>query len=107
RYARDVPDGEGQAVAGLERHVLEILGRVDETYSANRELLIAVTKEPAADVNVRLLDRLLEVRERDAGRAEAVGVDLDVDLFQVAAERQHVRDALDLAQHTRDVPLHL
>src|SRR6185437_858420 len=50
RDARDVSDRERQAVAGLERHFLQVLGRVDEADPADRELLIAVPQETAADI---------------------------------------------------------
>ena len=102
-HARDVADGDRRAAFALEDDGLHVLGAADVADAADRQLLIAVLQEAAADVPVGTAERLADVGQREAVREQARRVDFDVHLLQVAAEGHHVGDARHLAEDARDV----
>ena len=103
----DVADSQRSAVLGFERDALDVLGRLDQADAAHGQLLIALPQEAAADIRIRFADRVLEFAQGQSGGIELAGIGLDVQLFQKTAERDHVGDALNLAQHPGHGPLHL
>ena len=100
------PTVTGVPSVALQHDVLDVVGGCEVADAADRELLVAVAQEAAADVQVRLAraPRSTSASVRSCA-SSARRIDLDVDLLQVAAERHHVGDARHLAQHARDVPL--
>ena len=106
-HAGHVADGHRRAVLALEYDAFQVVGGFEISQAPHREFLVAVAQEAAADVHVRLGDRLLEVGQRQALREKARGVGLDMEFLQVAAEGNDVGDAGRLAQHAHHVPLHL
>ncbi len=66
-----------------------------------------MAEEPAADVLVRLRQRFADLLESEVVGLQARGIDLDMDLRQESAERDHVGDSRHLAKLRRDRPLEL
>ena len=105
--ARHVADGDRRAAFALEHDRLQVLRAPDVADAADRQLLIAVLKEAAADVAVRPAERVADVGQRQVVREQTRRIDLDVHLLQVAAEGHHVGDPRNLKQDPRDGPLQL
>jgi hypothetical protein len=104
---RDVADRHRCAVLAAQHHVPDVLGAAQVAHAAHRQLLGAVAEEAAPHVQVRVLERLVHVVERQVVRQQRERVDLDVELLQEAPERDHVGHPRDLAQQARHVPVEL
>src|SRR5258707_9580915 len=95
----DVTQPDGRSFLTANGDVRDVAQAADETDAGNGEGLLAERQTLPADVLIRIGDRGVELRQRDAERAQAVGIDLDVVFLRQAAEADdvsHTRYLLEL-----------
>ncbi len=90
----DVTQPDGRSFLTANGDVRDVAQAADETDAANGEGLLAERQTLPADVLIRIGDRGVELRQRDAERAQAVGIDLDVVFLRQAAEADDVSHEL-------------
>src|SRR5699024_4578625 len=106
-HARDVTHPHRRAVMAGEDNLLDVARVGEVADAADGELLTAEAQDSAADIAVRLRQRVRDIRKRQVVREKAGRIDLYVNLFQKATEADNVGDAGHLLEHARDSPLQL
>jgi hypothetical protein len=104
-HRRDVTDVDGGAVLRREDDVLQVGRRLDQTQPAHDRPLPGLLDDVPADVLVRAPDGLDHGRERQPVGAQAVRVDVDLILLDVAADRRHLGHARHRVQLVADEPV--
>jgi hypothetical protein len=91
---RDVGQPNGRSFAiGPDRNLAKIIDVLDVAEPADHVFGLAHLDQPAAHVVVGALDCRADMRQRNSVGSQRVGVDLDLILLDVAANRRNLRDS--------------
>ena len=104
-HVRHLLDVDGDTVRRANHDVLHVLGRSDEPDAADDEPRAVRLQDVAADVDVARAHGGDDVAERNAVAPEPVGIDVDLVLLDVAADRGHLRHARHRVELIADEPV--
>ena len=101
----DLPHVDGDAAGRRDDDVLEVGERLDEADAAHDRPRAVGFEHVSADVLVAVADRLDDAAERQVVGAQAVRIDVDLVLLDVAADRRDLGDARHRVQLIADEPV--
>ena len=92
-HRADVAYANGRAFVRRDRNVFNVAGRGEETDTTHDLSFKSVREVPAAGIEIRIGNRLLNLRQRNFVRLQSSRIDIHLILFDLPAKRYDVGNA--------------